>query len=214
MGRSQVSITDLDFQVLQVAPGVDAVPPPPGTPPPWMAKRPPGLHPLLRAFLCLGPRPRCVPAFRSAGSVHSRGSEPSRLLRPDGGTPRSSLSGLLRRSVSRSASLRPAAPDRAGPGRRITAIALGSSGPPLNWADGSRQPRWPTRRRWSRPGADPGRQNHPGTSSSPDRPPRPRLLGALKGRIGTGIAAFGDGDESIQSIQLSRIVTFMRQLPA
>jgi len=38
---------------------------------------------------------------------------------------------------------------------------------------------------------------HPGTSSSPDRTPRP-LLGVLKGRIGTGIAAFGDGDESIQ----------------
>lgn len=39
-----------DFQVLQLAPGVDAVPPPPGPPPPWMAKRPPGLHAILRAF--------------------------------------------------------------------------------------------------------------------------------------------------------------------
>jgi pimeloyl-ACP methyl ester carboxylesterase len=39
-----------DFQALQVAPGVEPVPPPPGPPPPWMAKRPPGLHALLRAF--------------------------------------------------------------------------------------------------------------------------------------------------------------------
>jgi hypothetical protein len=39
-----------DFQALQVAPGVDAVPPAAGPPPPWMAKRPPGLRALLRAF--------------------------------------------------------------------------------------------------------------------------------------------------------------------
>jgi len=39
-----------DFQALQIAPGVDAVPPPPGPPPPWMAKRPPGLNAILRAF--------------------------------------------------------------------------------------------------------------------------------------------------------------------
>ena len=39
-----------DFQVLQVAPGLGAVPPPPGPPPPWMAKRPSGLHAILRAF--------------------------------------------------------------------------------------------------------------------------------------------------------------------
>jgi pimeloyl-ACP methyl ester carboxylesterase len=38
------------FQVLQIAPGVDAVPPPPGAPPPWMAKRPSGLHAILRTF--------------------------------------------------------------------------------------------------------------------------------------------------------------------
>ena len=39
-----------DFQTLQIAPGVDAVPPAPGPPPPWMAKRPAGLHAILRAF--------------------------------------------------------------------------------------------------------------------------------------------------------------------
>lgn len=39
-----------DFQALQLAPGVDSVPPPPGPPPPWLAKRPPGLHAILRAF--------------------------------------------------------------------------------------------------------------------------------------------------------------------
>jgi pimeloyl-ACP methyl ester carboxylesterase len=39
-----------DFQALQIAPGVDPVPPPPGPPPPWMAKRPAGLHAMLRAF--------------------------------------------------------------------------------------------------------------------------------------------------------------------
>ncbi len=38
------------FQSLQIAPGVDLVPPPPGPPPPWMAKRPAGIHALLRTF--------------------------------------------------------------------------------------------------------------------------------------------------------------------
>jgi pimeloyl-ACP methyl ester carboxylesterase len=38
------------FQALQIAPGVDLVPPPPGPPPSWMAKRPAGLHALLRTF--------------------------------------------------------------------------------------------------------------------------------------------------------------------
>ena len=38
------------FQALQVAPDVAAVPPPSGSPPPWMAKRPAGLRALLRAF--------------------------------------------------------------------------------------------------------------------------------------------------------------------
>lgn len=38
------------FQVMQIAPGVGAVPRPPGPPPPWMAKRPSGLHAILRAF--------------------------------------------------------------------------------------------------------------------------------------------------------------------
>jgi pimeloyl-ACP methyl ester carboxylesterase len=39
-----------DFQTLQLAPGVDNVLPPPGALPPWMAKRPSGLHAILRAF--------------------------------------------------------------------------------------------------------------------------------------------------------------------
>ena len=39
-----------DFQTLQIAPGVDPVPPPPGPAPPWMAKRPAGHHAVLRAF--------------------------------------------------------------------------------------------------------------------------------------------------------------------
>jgi pimeloyl-ACP methyl ester carboxylesterase len=38
------------FQRLQIAPGVDPVPPPPGPPPPWMAKRPAGLGAILAAF--------------------------------------------------------------------------------------------------------------------------------------------------------------------
>jgi pimeloyl-ACP methyl ester carboxylesterase len=38
------------FQRLQIAPGVDLVAPPPGPPPPWMAKRPAGIHAFLRAF--------------------------------------------------------------------------------------------------------------------------------------------------------------------
>src|SRR5438093_10556844 len=38
------------FQGLQLAPGVDPVPPPPGLPPPWMAKRPAALHAILRTF--------------------------------------------------------------------------------------------------------------------------------------------------------------------
>jgi len=38
------------FQRLQLAPGVQPVPPRPGPPPPWMAKRPAGLHAMLRAF--------------------------------------------------------------------------------------------------------------------------------------------------------------------
>lgn len=39
-----------EFQALQLAPGVDPIPPPPGPPPPWMAKRPAGLHAFLRTF--------------------------------------------------------------------------------------------------------------------------------------------------------------------
>jgi hypothetical protein len=39
------------FQALQLAPGVEPAPPPPGSPPPWMAKRPAGLHAMLRTFL-------------------------------------------------------------------------------------------------------------------------------------------------------------------
>lgn len=39
------------FQALQLAPGVEPVPPPPGPPPPWMAKRPAGLRAFLRTFL-------------------------------------------------------------------------------------------------------------------------------------------------------------------
>jgi pimeloyl-ACP methyl ester carboxylesterase len=39
-----------EFQALQLAPGVEPVAPPPGPPPPWMAKRPAGLHALLRTF--------------------------------------------------------------------------------------------------------------------------------------------------------------------
>jgi pimeloyl-ACP methyl ester carboxylesterase len=40
-----------DFQALQLAPGVDPIPSPPGPAPPWMAKRPAALHALLRTFL-------------------------------------------------------------------------------------------------------------------------------------------------------------------
>jgi pimeloyl-ACP methyl ester carboxylesterase len=39
-----------EFQALQIAPGVDPVPPPPEPSPPWMAKRPAGIHALLRTF--------------------------------------------------------------------------------------------------------------------------------------------------------------------
>jgi pimeloyl-ACP methyl ester carboxylesterase len=39
-----------EFQALQIAPGVEPVPPPPGPPPPWMATRPAGLHAILRTF--------------------------------------------------------------------------------------------------------------------------------------------------------------------
>ncbi len=39
-----------EFQALQLAPGVDPIPPRPGPPPPWMAKRPAALHALLRTF--------------------------------------------------------------------------------------------------------------------------------------------------------------------
>jgi len=52
------SLLDMDgpamlakFQALQLAPGVEPAPSPPGTPPPWMAKRPAGLHAMLRTFL-------------------------------------------------------------------------------------------------------------------------------------------------------------------
>lgn len=38
------------FQALQLAPGVEPTAPPPGPPPPWMAKRPAGLHAFLRTF--------------------------------------------------------------------------------------------------------------------------------------------------------------------
>ena len=38
------------FQRLQLAPGVEPVSPPEGSPPPWMAKRPAGLRALLKAF--------------------------------------------------------------------------------------------------------------------------------------------------------------------
>jgi pimeloyl-ACP methyl ester carboxylesterase len=39
-----------EFQALQLAPGVEPIPPPPGPAPPWMAKRPAGLHAMLRTF--------------------------------------------------------------------------------------------------------------------------------------------------------------------
>jgi pimeloyl-ACP methyl ester carboxylesterase len=39
-----------EFQALQLAPGVDPIRPLPGPPPPWMAKRPAGLHAILRTF--------------------------------------------------------------------------------------------------------------------------------------------------------------------
>lgn len=38
------------FQALQLAPGVDLVPAPQGPPPPWMARRPAGIHAFLRTF--------------------------------------------------------------------------------------------------------------------------------------------------------------------
>lgn len=38
------------FQALQLAPGVQPSPPPPGPPPEWMSKRPAGLRAMLRAF--------------------------------------------------------------------------------------------------------------------------------------------------------------------
>ena len=38
------------FQDLQLAPGVEPASPPPGPPPPWLAKRPAGLHAFLQAF--------------------------------------------------------------------------------------------------------------------------------------------------------------------
>ena len=38
------------FVRLQLAPGVEAPPPPEGSPPPWMAKRPAGLRALIKAF--------------------------------------------------------------------------------------------------------------------------------------------------------------------
>jgi pimeloyl-ACP methyl ester carboxylesterase len=38
------------FQALQLAPGVDLVPAPQGLPPPWMARRPAGIHAFLRTF--------------------------------------------------------------------------------------------------------------------------------------------------------------------
>jgi pimeloyl-ACP methyl ester carboxylesterase len=38
------------FQALQLAPGVDLAPPPPGPSPPWMARRPAGIHALLQTF--------------------------------------------------------------------------------------------------------------------------------------------------------------------
>jgi len=40
-----------EFQALQLAPGVDPIPPPAGPAPPWMAKRPAALQTILRAFL-------------------------------------------------------------------------------------------------------------------------------------------------------------------
>ena len=39
------------FQALQLAPGVEPAPPAAGPPPAWMAKRPAGLHAMLRTFL-------------------------------------------------------------------------------------------------------------------------------------------------------------------
>lgn len=39
-----------DFQRLQLAPGVEPVPPPPGPPPPWMARRPTGLSAFIGAL--------------------------------------------------------------------------------------------------------------------------------------------------------------------
>jgi pimeloyl-ACP methyl ester carboxylesterase len=38
------------FVANQLAPGVEPQPPLPGSPPPWMATRPPGLHTLIRTF--------------------------------------------------------------------------------------------------------------------------------------------------------------------
>jgi pimeloyl-ACP methyl ester carboxylesterase len=40
-----------EFQALQLAPGVEPVRALPGPPPPWMSKRPAGIHALLRTFL-------------------------------------------------------------------------------------------------------------------------------------------------------------------
>ena len=39
------------FQALQLAPGVEPAPPPPGSPPPWMASRPAGIRAFLATFL-------------------------------------------------------------------------------------------------------------------------------------------------------------------
>ena len=39
-----------EFQALQLAPGVEPIPSPPGPPPPWMARRPAALHVILRTF--------------------------------------------------------------------------------------------------------------------------------------------------------------------
>jgi pimeloyl-ACP methyl ester carboxylesterase len=38
------------FQQLQLAPGVEPAPPPAGSPPPWMARRPAGLRAFITAF--------------------------------------------------------------------------------------------------------------------------------------------------------------------
>ena len=115
------------FQRLQLARGVDPPPPPEGSPPAWMAKRPAGIRAILDAFDDADLDAQALRAYQGPVYFAPRRPQQPRLLRRDGQSAGGAVPGLHDRDVPGAPPLRSAAPRRARtPGQLVTrAVAAG-----------------------------------------------------------------------------------------